>query len=651
MTEKSELTGDPAPPPAGEQNTSALNLAEFLVESTPLYAVVIGADGQAVAINQMLLDALGYAKDEILHRRFLLAAVYGPDQNKILAYRDIMWSDKPLTNEIRLQAKDGRVLLVQWHSRPVNHPAVTTKLLFCSGIDISEQLKEKEAQYRHIFEATTDGLVVADLEARRVVEVNPAFIKMHGYSLEEFSGMDPNTFVHPDSRGTLADFFATIERGEEFYGNAVNIRKDGTPFNIEVYGAPFIYQGKPHALAINRDITERVQAYQLLEQRVEERTRELSTLLEISRNVASTLELKPLLNLILDQLQVVTGYSGAGIMVVDGDEVAFLEVRQPDTPSEVPLTAVRLKIGENRPQWDRFLQDGQRIIDDVRADTEHGRYYRQFVGKRLDTNFGYVRSWMGTPMEHKGKVLGILSLSHTAPNYFTARHAALTKAIADQAATAIENARLYEQAQAVAALEERQRLARELHDSVSQALFGILVGTNSARILVDRDPSRLPQTLDYIGTLAQSGMAEMRALLFELRPESLENEGLVVAITKQAAAIKARYGLEINLKLGSEPNIPLATKEALYRIAQEAMQNTVKHAQASTINLDLQANPEQVILTLTDNGQGFDTKGSFPGHLGLKSMQERASRLGGTFSIDSQLGEGTTIRVELPSQA
>src|SRR5213078_3825441 len=140
-------------------------------------------------------------------------------------------------------------------------------------------------------------------------------------------------------------------------------------------------------------------------------------------------------------------------------------------------------------------------------------------------------------------------------------------------------------AQAKAALEERQRLARELHDSVSQALFGISLGARTARALLAQDPARAAEPIDYVQSLAEAGLAEMRALIFELRPESLESEGLVAAISKQAAALRARHQIEVRADLGAEPALPLERKEALYRIAQEATHNTVKHARAGAIDL------------------------------------------------------------------
>jgi signal transduction histidine kinase len=141
----------------------------------------------------------------------------------------------------------------------------------------------------------------------------------------------------------------------------------------------------------------------------------------------------------------------------------------------------------------------------------------------------------------------------------------------------------------------------------------------------------------------------MRALIFELREESLAEEGLVAAITKQTAAIEARHELKVRLSLGAEPEVPLATKEALYRIVQEALHNTVKHGAARTAEVSLAHERGQVAVTVRDNGRGFRTDQAFPGHLGLRSMRERAETLGGTFSVTSTPRRGTTIRVEVPA--
>jgi signal transduction histidine kinase len=195
--------------------------------------------------------------------------------------------------------------------------------------------------------------------------------------------------------------------------------------------------------------------------------------------------------------------------------------------------------------------------------------------------------------------------------------------------------------------EERRRLARELHDSVSQALYGISLGAHAARTALERDLQGVAEPLDYILVLAEAALVEMRALIFELRPESLETEGLVSAVTKQAAALQARHDIAVSTELCDEPDLPLATKEDLYRIAQEAMHNTVKHAHASHVDLRLEQNADEVMFEIRDDGVGFDTTASFPGHLGQHSMRERVANLGGTFEIESTPGVGTRLRIRI----
>jgi signal transduction histidine kinase len=148
-------------------------------------------------------------------------------------------------------------------------------------------------------------------------------------------------------------------------------------------------------------------------------------------------------------------------------------------------------------------------------------------------------------------------------------------------------------------------------------------------------------------SLAEAGLTEMRALIFELRPESLETEGLITALNQQAAALEARHELPVHTTLCEEPDLPLETKEALYRIAQEALHNTVKHAHASKAELKLECDSRGIALQVSDDGVGFDPEGTFSGHLGLKSMRERATRLGGTLRVESAPGEGTTVRVRI----
>ncbi len=397
---------------------------------------------------------------------------------------------------------------------------------------------------------------------------------------------------------------------------------------------------------IFEDATVRVADYELLEARVTERTRELTTLLDVSHTVASTLDLQPLLDLILDQLRVVVGYTSATIYVSEGADAIAVAYQGP-FPREAVL-GMRVPLDEIEQAWPAVYAGQSLIISDLQAHPEQVELARASFGANSEQFLAYAHARMYIPMLVQERFVGLLSLTHQEAGHYTAQHGRLTLAFAQQAAIAIENAGLYARAQEFAVLEERQRLARELHDSVSQALYGIALGARTARTLLDRDPARVAQPLDYVLSLAEAGLTEMRALIFELRPESLATEGLRAALTKVADALRVRHHLAVELDLAEEPSIPLPLKEALYRIAQEATNNTVKHARAQQVTLRLAQGSAACHLSITDDGAGFDPREDFTGHFGLTSMRERATRLGGTLTIESIPGKGTTVRVRVP---
>jgi signal transduction histidine kinase len=292
------------------------------------------------------------------------------------------------------------------------------------------------------------------------------------------------------------------------------------------------------------------------------------------------------------------------------------------------------------------------IIPDVRADTTLAKAWRETTMTHLGVLPDYVTSWMGVPLIVKNQAIGLLVLHHQAVDFFTQEQATLALAFAHQAALAIENARLYEDAQQAAVLRERQRLARELHDSVSQALYSIGLGARTAQSLVNRTlegdtKSRLLEPIQHILALAEAGLAEMRALIFELTPDSLQKEGLNATLARQTAAIQARHGLNVQVELCEEPEVPLDVKLLIYRVVQEAFHNVVKHAQASHVDLLLDCQPDFINMTIRDDGRGFDTQASSSG-LGLRSMRERVEQVQGVFEIASIPGSGTTIKVHIP---
>ena len=501
------------------------------------------------------------------------------------------------------------------------------------------ELRQREARYSEIFAAATEAMMIADMDGY-LVEANPAACAMYGVGYE--------AMMRSGARVLEPQDIATIEATGTYRERAVHRRPDGTPIHVEGTAKRFTYAGKPHLLVVARDVSAEVEAYELLERRMDERTHELRTLLDVSQSVASTLELQPLLTLILDQLNLVVENDGSALLSLEGADLIVLARRAPG--SITGSFPERYTVEGHELMWDNLSRGEPVIIGDVRGNSPLAASYARLLGEYQQGALSYERSFMVVPMMLKERIVGLLSVSSGREEFYTPHHAELAQAIAQHAAIAIDNARLYAQAQELATLEERQRLARELHDSVTQALFGINVAAHTARAQVQRDPMKALESIEYVRTLAQGGMAEMRALLFELRPESLENEGLVVAIRKHTQALVARHEVPITLELDGEPPTPLVVKEALYRITQEALNNIFKHARPTAVSVTLARDADMTVLEVADDGEGFDPSAEYPGHLGLRSMAERASRLGGTMSVDSEMGKGTRVRIAMPSR-
>lgn len=411
--------------------------------------------------------------------------------------------------------------------------------------------------------------------------------------------------------------------------------------------------------AVVRDSAEREQAFRELEQRVAERTHELETLLAVAQNVASTLELPALLSLVLDQLKAVVDHDGAAIMLRESDGIVVVETRdyRADGTRVAPsMAGHRFPAGRAGRIWEALSRRESVIIGDVRGDEPLAGDYRATVGAALTTTFGGVRSFLAIPLASRERVFGYVRLSWTRPHAFTPRHAELATAFATQAAIAFENARLFDVAQRQAAVEERQRLARELHDSVTQSLFSITLFARAAELGLAQsgvDPDGpLGRNMAQLRVLTQGALAEMRALIFELRPDALAEEGLVVALTRQAAALTAREGLPIVVD-GPTMRLPIApdVEEHLYRIALEALHNTLKHAGATRAWVSIRAEPGPVLVEIGDDGCGFDPSLPRPGHLGLTTIAERAARIGGQLVIESAPGQGTRTLVILADRA
>jgi signal transduction histidine kinase len=360
------------------------------------------------------------------------------------------------------------------------------------------------------------------------------------------------------------------------------------------------------------------------------------------------LELEPLLELILDQLKKVVDYDVSTIrrlidrnMELKAHRWLYPEEGQPTqrlTVANIPI------IQEMFQKKQAILVDDHQFKQEIIGDSE--LYEKELTGEVLQAS----RTLMCVPLVAKGEVIGMLVLGHHQPNHWGDEMKELVQTFANQAAVAIVNAELYEQAGEAATLEERTRLARELHDSATQSLYSATLFSEAGKELAAAgDLESAKHYLSRVGEVVYQALKDMRLLVFQLRPPILEKEGLVMALQHRLDAVEKRAGIEARLFSDQLPPLPDDVSEGLYRIAQEALNNALKHADADVITVNIRYDGANVTLEIVDDGCGFDPQTAESiGGMGLMNMKARTAQLGGHLEIDSTTANGSNVIVTIP---
>ncbi|MFB7457448.1 MULTISPECIES: GAF domain-containing sensor histidine kinase [unclassified Streptomyces] len=267
-----------------------------------------------------------------------------------------------------------------------------------------------------------------------------------------------------------------------------------------------------------------------------------------------------------------------------------------------------------------------------------------------------MSDFLGLPIRDGDEVIGALFLAnkngvrHEGGCGFTEEDEELLSILAQHAAIALTNARLYERSRELTIAEERSRLAHELHDAVSQKLFSLRLTAQAATALVDRDPARAKGELQQVAALAAEAVDELRAAVVELRPAALDEDGLVATLRTQIQVLDRAHSARVTFTARGIRALPAAQEEAVLRVAQEALHNALRHARADHVDVTLDRRGGGAVLRITDDGTGFDPKAVRRAgrHLGLVSMRDRASGAGGRLTVESVPGKGTAIEMEVP---
>lgn len=378
-----------------------------------------------------------------------------------------------------------------------------------------------------------------------------------------------------------------------------------------------------------------------LEQRVADRVRELSVLYEVTRVLSEALDMETVLSRLLDRMLRAMECDEGAIHLVEAQGNRLQMAAQQGLPLDFVAQISSLPV-EGSLMGQALQADGPLFLPDIATAAQPFPSFQPGL-----------KSYLGVPMRARGwQSLGVLSLLRELERPpFSAEELALVSSIADQAGMVVESARLRSRAEQAAVMEERTRLARDLHDSVTQLLYSLNLFAEAGRQSYHEQAwTELDQTLAEIGTIAQQALKEMRSLIYELRPPALEQDGLVGALQHRLEAVEGRAGVKTRLlvpdRLGPLPRL---VEEGLYYIAQEALNNILKHAQATRVILQLKTDGHQVELEVTDNGTGFRFDDEVnPGGLGLAGMRERTEKLKGSLTIQSKPGAGTSIKAAVP---
>jgi PAS domain S-box-containing protein len=500
--------------------------------------------------------------------------------------------------------------------------------------DISERkrVEEERAQLAAIVQSSSDAIVGRNLDGI-IQSWNTGAENLYGYTADEVKGKPISILFLPDNRDEEAIIMEKVSQGESVdHVETVRLGKGGRKLHISLTVSPIRDDNGTiiGASGIARDIGER--------KRMEAAEREQTVLAEALRDSAtalnSTLNLSEVLDRILANVSRVVPHDAAEIMLNEAGTARVVRTRGYDERGLTEMMmALRLSVNDT-PTLRQMIETMRPVVI---PDT---RTYPGWVNLIEEE---WLHSYAGVPILFQGEIVGFINLVSAKAGFFTLAHAERLQAFAEQAAIALHNAQMYEQAHELAAVRERERLARDLHDAVSQILFSSSIIAEALTRLWKRDPERLGSYLMQLNRLNRGALAEMRNLLIELRPTKLLEVEIDDLLTQLVEAVMGRSRIAVSLAMEGLPSLPPDVRIAFYRIAQEALNNVIKHAQATQISVYFGKQGGQTELHLKDNGTGFDPNQIPSTGMGLSIMHERARSVGASLRIISEAGNGTEI--------
>lgn len=552
---------------------------------------------------------------------------------------------------------DGQRIPLEIVAKPIFDPSGSVLYAIAAFQDISQR-KEQEMAVRvahELYQSVVENEVLLICRFNpegSLTFVNQAYCNYFGLTRAELLGASFYPVINLSQRSIVQSELAKInpENPTMLIETRV-INRDGevrwqrwtNQGFFDDRGYIVEYQATGEDITEQRLIEEQLSQYrENLEELVAERTRQerhqraIAESLQLSASVLnSELNLDNVLTKILEQLPRVIPLDSAEIFMEDGELLTL------SNTTNASRNSPDIKILKNADQYPpaRVFREGKSLYF---PDTVGDAGWQDWDDKQT------IRSWMGTPLRSSGKVTGVLSVNSDQPGLYSNATLPILEAFANHAAIAMTNARLYQEARNAAALEERNRLARDLHDSVTQTLFSASIIAQALPLQWEQDKDGARANLKRLHQLTSGALAEMRMLLLELRPGSLEKYPLSTLMTNLCDAFQSKNNIPIDLNIRGDDSLdsPTEVKEFFYRITQEALNNIAKHSKADRVKVRLEQAEGEISLRIQDEGKGFDPSHVEPGHMGLQIMLERAEAINAGLQIESKPGSGTIISSE-----
>ena len=635
-------------------------LALIFQAAPEAFLIISREDNRILAVNDGFVHLTGYRSEEVLGLTTLEVNMWVDPAERERLYAELLEKGKVVNFEIHPRLKSGRIIPFLIQLVPIRYH--DRDCVLAMGLDISELKKQAESlrlsetTFRLLINSTVDGVLLIDLQGR-VLEANEVMSVRLKVAHDRLVGTNVYEILPPEVARLRR------EKAQEVIGlqHSVRFEDHNQDRWLEQIVSPvFNDQKEVVSLAVvARDITERKQAdetqrrseeaYRLLaatlEARVSQRTRELEVLYKVSSAASAAISTEEVMN---ETLRL-------AVEGMDLTEGSIYLLGAGEDPASLKLAAVYGARPDGRKELFRedclILQVAKQDRAIFSPDMSQEAPCSQCIIFTEPQAGRTACSFLGVPMHAQARLVGVLNVFGEVGQSFTVEEIALIETLADQIAVSNENVRLRQQMEAAAIKEERARLGRELHDSVTQEIYSLMLFSETARrVFHDGKTEQTDALLERIFDISHQALKEMRLMVYDLHPLALEQAGLGEALYSRLEAVEHRSGMEIEFEARGElEKLPADLQQELYWMAIEALNNATKHARAGRISVEVFLEENAVSLNIKDDGQGFDRDAAAEtGGLGLHSLQERAARLDGQLLIETSPGQGTSVHIRVP---